>query len=67
MIFDVYEVLNLNGASIPSYYFALDAVSADMNSWMSRQIGGVAIIAKVNSNDFYIKEYKENEDIQRDQ
>ena len=67
VIFDVYEVLNLNGEQIPSYYFALDAVTADMNSWMSRQIGGVAIITKVNSDDFYIKEYKETEDIQRDQ
>ena len=67
VIFDVYEVLNLNGAPIPSYYFALDAVSADINSWMSRQIGGVAIITKVNLDDFYIKEYKENEDVQRDQ
>ncbi len=67
VIFDVYEVLNLNGDSIPSYYFALDAVAADMNSWMSRQIGGVAIITKVNSDDFHIKEYKETEDIQRDQ
>ena len=67
VIFDVYEVLNLNGDPIPSYYFALDAVAADMNSWMSREIGGVAIITKVNSDDFYIKEYKEVEDIQRDQ
>ena len=66
VIFDVYMVLNLYGDSIPSYYYVFDAVTADMNSSMLRQCGGIAIITKANSDNYYIKEYKETEDIHRD-
>lgn len=63
VIFDVYEVLDLQGDGIPdTNYYSLDSKSAKDNPDISIVTGGIAVIAKDKSGNYYIKDYKETEE-----
>ena len=62
-IFDIYNIADSFESPVSEYYYSYTSDDAKSDSSMVRVIGGYAILGLKPDGKYYIKEYKESEDV----
>ncbi|MBR6532936.1 MAG: RNA polymerase sigma factor [Clostridia bacterium] len=61
IVFDVFKIINLDSNPVPEHYYALDTMSADIESSAEKQNDGIITVVKNAKGNYVVKEYEETD------